>query len=72
MVTSLTSFEYGLVLHARELESSLLQVVLLDAQIEGLLKLRAVVVLHNSGLLSLQLLKKSRSSEREQQKLVVH
>ena len=43
-------------LHASELESGLLQVVLLYPQVERLLKLRAVIVLHNRRLLSLQLL----------------
>ena len=55
---SRTFFKYGLVLHASELEAGLLQVVLLYSQVERLLKLRAVIVLHNRRLLSLQLLKK--------------
>lgn len=45
-------------LHASELEAGLLQVLLLYPQVERLLKLRAVVVLHNRSLLPLQLLKK--------------
>ena len=51
-----TFFEYGLVLHASELEAGVLQVLLLYPQVERLLKLRAVIVLHNRRLLSLQLL----------------
>ena len=53
-----TLFEDGLVLHAGELEAGVLQVLLLYPQVERLLKLRAVVVLHNRSLLPLQLLKK--------------
>lgn len=53
-----TFFEDGLVLHASELEAGVLQVLLLYPQVERLLKLRAVVVLHNRSLLPLQLLKK--------------